>query len=289
MNDASVSPTFESSRLPYLAPERCLISDFKVENHDTVTLTLKVPDGYGPWKPGQFNMIYVFGIGEVPLSISGSTSNSSYVSHTIKIVGPVTQALTKLAKDDSIWVRGPYGTSWPNTLKNEDVLLIAGGIGLAPLRPVMLAALTKKTNRRTILIYGTRTPDDILFSDDLSAWGREPNVSVHVTVDRIEKSTPDLPWTGSVGVVTHLLHHLHLEPSTTTVMTCGPEVMMRHVASDLDAQGITNEQIFVSLERNMKCAIGLCGRCQWGAHFVCHDGPVYRLADIRRFWSVQDF
>ena len=283
----SSSPPFPA----FLAPTSCIVAHSKVESHDTVTLTIKPPAGYQAWRPGQFNMLYLFGMGEVPLSISGDESEANYLRHTVKAVGPVSRALTKLSAGDTVWLRGPYGSSWPDMPNDFDLLLVAGGIGLAPLRPVVLSALAMKTRGRVILLYGTRTPRDVLFADDLMAWSKQSETFVHATVDRIDQDfqSNQPPWQGSVGVVTHLLTQLDLNPQKTSVMACGPEVMLRHVVADLGSMGIADQHIFVSLERNMKCAIGLCGRCQWGPHFVCRDGPIYQLADIRQFWAVKEF
>lgn len=276
-----------SSPLPFLAPNRVVVTKAERECSDTVTLTLKCPQDYPAWQPGQFNMLYLFGLGEVPISISGTLKDTNHLTHTIKAVGAVSAALTKLIPGDEVWLRGPFGSTWPEVQDHDDLLLIAGGIGLAPLRPVMLKRIEETRKGRTILLYGSRTPSDVLFAKDLAHWKSLPNVSLHITVDRIDNS--DTIWDGSVGVVTHLMHHLQLNPSKTTVMTCGPEVMLRHVATDLNLMGITDKQIYVSMERNMKCAIGFCGRCQWGPHFVCRDGPVYCRSDIRRFWNTKEF
>jgi NAD(P)H-flavin reductase len=275
----------------FLAPTACKVAQIKVESHDTVTLIINPPTGYQVWHPGQFNMLYLFGLGEVPISISGDESEPKCLSHTVKAVGPVSRALTKLSAGDTVWLRGPYGSSWPDVPNDFDLLIVAGGIGLAPLRPVVLSNLRNTSRGKIILLYGTRTPRDVLFADDLIAWSKQPETVVQATVDRIDQGSQanPAPWQGSVGVVTHLLTQLDLNPQKTTVMACGPEVMLRHVAADLGSMGILDRHIFVSLERNMKCAIGLCGRCQWGPHFVCRDGPVYQLADIRKFWSVKEF
>ncbi len=288
MSDLGNTSVVPRSTPPFLAPDRVVVNDFHRESHDTVTLTISRPRAYPSWCPGQFNMLYLFGLGEAPLSISGSLLDTENLTHTIKAVGPVTNALAKLAEGDELWLRGPYGSAWPEVDDNEDLLLVAGGIGLAPLRPILLQRVQVGAKGKTILLYGTRSPEDVLFSDELSKWEQLGNLSVHVTVDRVSEGSRH-QWLGSVGVVTHLLHHLHLNPKNTIVMTCGPEVMMRHVAADLNLMGIKDDQIFVSLERNMKCAIGLCGRCQWGAQFICRDGPVFRLSEVKRFWSVREF
>ena len=239
----------------------------------------------------EFNMLYLFGMGEVPISISGEPFEVDHISHTIKAVGPVSRALTKLSAGDTVWLRGPYGSSWPFVPDDFDLLLIVGGIGLAPLRPVIFSHLKKTSRAKLTLLYGTRRPRDVLFADDLIAWSQKPGTTIHTTVDRLDHKSMvnSPPWQGSVGVVTRLLTQLNLDRSKTIVMACGPEVMLRHVAADVSSMGISDQHIFVSLERNMKCAVGQCGRCQWGPHFVCHDGPVYKLADVRQFWALKEF
>lgn len=288
MTDVSVSQQVKSlSR--FLAPERTMVTSFHRENHDTITIDVKTPDGYTPWQPGQFNMLYLFGIGEVPLSISGSPSNPRILTHTIKTVGAVTDALGRLKTGDSVWLRGPFGQGWPSVPEGHDVLLAAGGIGLAPLRPVVEATRAQNPNARVMIVYGSRTPADLIFDDDLRSWALDQKITLRVTVDRVDPSKEIHPWTGSVGVLTSLLPQLEVTPERTMVMTCGPEIMMRHLALDLTAMGIDQKNIFVSMERNMKCAVGICGRCQWGPQFICRDGPVYSLDSIRRFWNVREF
>ena len=275
-----------SNAAPFLAPLRTRVTARKVETHDTVTLTIEPPEDYAPWKPGQFNMLYLFGLGEVPISISGDPNIQGELIHTVKAVGPVSRAITDLSVGDTVWLRGPFGSAWPALHTIDDLLIVAGGIGLAPLRPVVFAALSEKTRRRLTVLYGTRTPVDVLFASDLVEWSKRPQSLVQVTVDRMDR---DSHWNGSVGVVTNLLHRLNLEPSHTTVMTCGPDIMMRHLVTDLVGMGFTDDHIFVSVERNMKCAVGMCGRCQWGPHFVCRDGPIYSLTDVRQLWTVKEF
>jgi len=288
--------------MPYLAPERSLVVAIRRESHDTVTLDLTLPDSYGAWRPGQFNMLYLFGHGEIPISISGG-SDTRTIMHTVKAVGSVSKAITALKAGDELWLRGPFGAPWPDlsaTSNLEDdaaVVFVGGGIGLAPMRPSILSALNNKKKGRVIVLVGHRTPADVIFADDLQEWAQHPRATVMVTVDRVEP--PSIPWDGEVGVVTNLLDYVGLDAPTasgqtsharqTIALTCGPEVMMRYVAADLMQLGVNAENIFVSAERNMKCAVGMCGRCQWGPHFVCRDGPVYRWEDVRRLWVVKEF
>lgn len=244
------------------------------ETHDTFTLEIERGDGrqMSPSRPGQFNMLYVFGAGEVPISIS--STSGGLLHHTTRVVGAVTRAMRQLKRGDTLGVRGPFGTSWPmEEVGNRDVVIVAGGIGLAPLRPVLQHLLaTRERARRVVLLYGARTPEDILYRRELESWRSQLDMEVHVTVDR---ATPG--WRGNVGVVTTLIPRAPFEPASTLAMLCGPEVMMRFTVLELFKRGVTAQQIHLSLERNMKCAVGFCGHCQFGPHFICRDGPVFRL------------
>ncbi len=250
------------------------------ETEDTFTLVLDVdhrPERYG-FKAGQFNMVYVFGVGEAAISISSDPGKSAQIAHTIHRVGTVTSALAQMRKGDIVGIRGPFGTSWPiEEAKGKDVCIVAGGIGLAPLRPVMYELLRRRADfGRIMLLYGARSPIDLLFRVELEQWSRQNNVEIIVTVDRGDSS-----WKGNIGVVTHLFSYLKLDARETMAFVCGPEVMMKYTLDELERRGIPPEQVFVSLERNMKCAVGLCGHCQLGPIFVCKDGPVFRLPVVR--------
>jgi len=258
------------------------IQGFERETHDTFTLELKAAGEVSPWvfAPGQFNMLCVFGTGEVPISISSNPADTASIKHTTRVVGAVTNAMNTLKPGDSIGVRGPFGSSWPLELgRGKDVVLIAGGIGLAPLRPALFELLAYRERfRRIILLYGTRTPRDILFKRDLKRWRSHFDLEVYITVDRASGA-----WQGNVGVVIKLIQRAPFDPSNAIALICGPEVMMRFSIEALQQRGIGNENIFVSMERNMKCGCGFCGHCQYGPHFVCQDGPVFgydRIASI---------
>jgi NAD(P)H-flavin reductase len=250
------------------------------ETADTVTLEL-VPDDATvmPFHPGQFTMLYVLGVGEVPISIAGDPHRPEVVVHTIRTVGAVTQALVGMEPGEPLGVRGPYGAGWPTgRAEGKDLVVVAGGIGLAPLRPVVLDVIARRERYGAVtLIYGARSPSDLLYVDQLRTWRSRFDIQVEVTVDR-----PDRDWQGDVGVVTGLFPRIELDPAGTVAMLCGPEVMMKVVARELFARGMSTEQVYLSMERNMKCAIGFCGHCQLGPDFVCRDGPVlsyHRLAD----------
>jgi NAD(P)H-flavin reductase len=251
------------------------------ETADTVTLTLGGP-GARPFRAGQFNMLYAFGVGEVAISMSGPPARDDVAIHTIKAVGAVTEALCRLTKGATVGVRGPYGAGWPmEEAKGRDVLVVAGGLGLAPLRPVVYQVLAERPAfGRLLLLAGARTPEDLLFRDELEAWAQRDGVTVLTTVDRARSG-----WKGRVGVVPALVAELGPLSPDTLAFVCGPEVMMRFTWRELQRRGVSEERTWLSMERNMKCAIGLCGHCQLGPDFICRDGPVLRYDRLRpRFW-----
>jgi NAD(P)H-flavin reductase len=257
------------------------------ETADTFTLTF-VPHGEPTsrgFAPGQFNMIYAFGVGEVPISISGDPAQPELLVHTIRAVGATTRALRKLTKGDWVGVRGPFGTSWPvDRAHGQDVVVVAGGIGLAPLRPVVYHFLLHRAlYGRVVLLYGARTPHDILYARELREWRGRFDLDVEVTVDRAT-----LEWQGAVGVVTKLVQRAPFDPANAIAMVCGPEVMIRYAALALEKRGVPIENVSISLERNMKCGVGLCGHCQLGPHFVCRDGPVFAHEHARRFLGLRE-
>ena len=254
---------------------------------DTVSLELAPPAGESPaFEPGQFNMLYAFGIGEAAISLSGDPADRTRLVHTVRAVGSVSRALTALPVGASVGVRGPFGTGWPRTAaRGRDLVLIAGGLGLAPLRPVLLRVLADRAHyRRVVVLVGMRTPREILFRAPLDAWGGRGDLEVEVTVDRADPG-----WRGHVGVVTSLIARLALDPQNAVAFVCGPQIMMRHAADGLLGAGLRQEQIFVSMERNMKCAIGLCGHCQFGSAFVCKDGPVLRFDRVAGALTVREW
>lgn len=244
----------------------------EAETPDTMTLVLEDLEGKEvTFEPGQFMMIYVFGVGEVPISVSGNPRVGGYLEHTVRAVGAVTNAICALQPDDIVGVRGPFGTSWPvSEAVGRDLLVVAGGIGLAPLRPAVMDAMHRRDEISSLaLLYGARTPTDLLYKDDLLGWESSRAINVEVTVDRAPSD-----WWGDVGLVTYLLPRVSFDPANTTAFVCGPEVMMRVVARELRNVGIADDDIYISMERNMKCGIGLCGHCQYGSSFLCRQGPV---------------
>jgi len=224
-------------------------------------------------KPGQFNMLYVFGVGEAPVSMSGNPADETVLVHTVRAAGAVTSALCAAKPGDVLGVRGPFGNTWPlNESAGRDLLILAGGLGLPPLRPAIYRVLAERGRYGDVrILYGARTPSDILFKRELRRWGGRFDVDLHVTVD-----VGDSDWCGEVGVVTRLLNRVGTDPGHATALVCGPEVMLRFAALELENLGVRQDQVFISMERNMHCGIGLCGHCQLGPTFVCKDGPVYR-------------
>lgn len=263
-----------------MIPDRYRVQRVVRETADTFTLHLtKAGDEpVPPFEPGQFNMVYVFGIGEVPISISGDPKAQDSLVHTVRAVGAVTRAVCAMQQGDTVGVRGPFGEGWPvREARGHDVLLAAGGLGMAPLRPALYHLLSHRDEYgRIALLYGARTPGDLLFRHELEKWRSRLDADVVVTVD----SSPS-GWHGNVGVVTSLISRVQFEPERTTAMICGPEVMMRFTSMELLRLRVHAERIHVSMERNMKCGIGLCGHCQYGPFFVCREGPVFRYSRIR--------
>ncbi|MEI8394100.1 MAG: FAD/NAD(P)-binding protein [Rhodospirillaceae bacterium] len=274
-----------TARDPML-PRLFYIEAMKRELTDTFTMTLKPADG-GTFRfqPGQFNMLYAFGIGEVPISISGDPADPTALNHTIRAVGKTSSALSQLKPGDTVGVRGPFGSPWPIAdCYGYDMLILGGGVGLAPLRPAINAVLAEREKFGNVLIlYGARTPEDILFAKELRAWRSRFDLNCQVTVDRVTGK-----WNGRVGVVTQLLKGGGFDRPNTKALICGPEVMMRFGIQTLNEHGVTNDRIYVSMERNMKCAVGFCGHCQFGPTFVCKDGPVYRFDRIQDIFKVRE-
>jgi NAD(P)H-flavin reductase len=249
------------------------------------TWTLAIDAGGRKFQPGQFNMLYAFGVGEIPVSVSGDPAAPGPLIHTVRAVGAVSQALTRLKPGDAIGLRGPYGTAWPVAEhRGSDILVVAGGLGLAPLRPAIYRLFAERDRYgRIAVLYGTRSPADILFRREIERWRRRLDVGIEVTVDHA-----DSLWHGHVGVVTKLLGRAAFDPDHTVALVCGPEIMMRFTASALEAAGVAAERIFLSLERNMKCAIGHCGHCQLGPTLLCRDGAVMRYDRIRSLLTVRE-
>jgi NAD(P)H-flavin reductase len=270
-----------------MTPAIFLVKRVRKETADTWTLALEPKESNGGFRyaAGQFNMLYAFGIGEAPISISGNPDGPVPLLHTIRAVGPVTEALVRLKPGAELGVRGPFGSFWPvEPAQGKDVVIVAGGIGLAPLRPVVYQVLAERARYGKItILYGARTPKDLLFANELKKWRGRFDVNVGLTVDNA-----DVSWKGSVGVVTRQIPRAEFDPLYTTAMVCGPGVMMRYTITALEERGIEPQNIYVSMERNMKCGVGLCGHCQYGPEFVCKDGPVFTCAQLEDLLAVRE-
>ncbi len=255
---------------------------------DTVdTWTLELEPVSGPpldFAPGQFTMLYAFGIGEVPISICGEPGAEKLV-HTVRAVGAVTEAICASKPGTVLGVRGPFGRGWPvEEAVGLDVVIVAGGIGLPPLRPALYECLRRRSEfGDVVLLYGARTPGDLVYPREVESWRGRFDVEVDVTVDRGEGG-----WQGNVGVVPKLIASARFDPDAAVAMMCGPEIMMRFAAEALLRRGMPEERIWISMERNMKCGLGFCGHCQLGSTLICRDGPVYRWDEIAPLMGVRE-
>ena len=260
------------------------VTRIRRETADVATIEL-IPSSLFAFAPGQFNMLYAFGLGEVAISISGDPAEQSRIVHTVRAVGAVSTAIMRLRRNMAVGVRGPYGSCWPVAeSEGSDVIIVAGGLGLAPLRPALYRLFARREHYgRVVLLYGTRAPGDILYRRELEAWRRRLDVDITVTVDHAAAD-----WRGNVGVVPALIARTPVDPEHAVAMVCGPEIMMRFTIDALRDRGLTADRIYLSMERNMKCAVGLCGHCQFGPAFVCRDGPVFRFDRIASIFNIRE-
>lgn len=266
-----------------MRPTRHRVVGRQRQTADTVTLSLEPLEGEARgFLAGQFDMLFVPGVGEVPISFSGA--RGARVEHTVRAVGPVSRALCAARRGDVLGVRGPFGTGWGiEDAEGADVVVAAGGIGLAPLRPVVEAVLARRERYgRVTVLVGARSPDLLLFRRDLARWSERPDVDVAVSVD-----TAGADWRGQVGLITDLVPRASFDPGTTAAMVCGPEVMMRFTAAALLDRGVPASAVRVSLERNMRCGVGHCGHCQLGPTLICRDGPVYPYDRVSRWLGIR--
>lgn len=255
------------------------------DTQDVFTLTLvSCTDQQGmTFAPGQFNMLHQIGFGEVAISISGDSANTSELIHTIRALGSSTKYLQKIKPGDQMGVRGPFGRPWPIEQLTGDVLIIAGGLGLAPLRPVLYDLIHQPQLKRKItLIYGTRMPKDILYQQELALWAQQ-GINVQISVDHADES-----WRGHVGVLTPLIQKQINDPNNTIALLCGPEIMMQFAIQELQRALIPNNHIYLSMERNMQCAVGFCGHCQYGPYFICKNGPVFSYAQLKPWLTIKE-
>jgi NAD(P)H-flavin reductase len=268
-----------------MTPQVARVLKRRREGADVWTLDIAPDDGMPPYAPGQFNMLTAFGVGEAAISVSGDPAAAGRLVHTIRAVGAVSTALTRLDAGDVLGLRGPFGVGWPMAeAAGRDVVVIAGGLGLAPLRPALYRLFAERARYgRITLLFGARSPADILFRDEIESWRKNLDIGVEVTVDHA-----DSRWHGHVGVVTTLIRRADFDPLRTVAMVCGPEVMMRFAIAALRDTGVSDDAIYLSMERNMKCAVAFCGHCQFGTVFVCRDGPVFRYDRVRGLLAVKE-
>jgi NAD(P)H-flavin reductase len=264
-------------------PTPLRIADAVRELPGVFTFAFAPADGFA-FNPGQFNMLYAHGVGEVPISISGDPREPGRLIHTIRAVGAVTRALERLDAGGYVGVRGPYGSAWPlEQARGRDVWFIAGGLGLAPLRPAILHVLAHREAYGAVnILCGARSPETLLYRDELSRWRGRFDCRVKVTVDHAGRG-----WHGPVGVITKLVSNDTFGPDDV-VFACGPEVMLRFVVRELALRGVPQSAIWVSLERSMKCGVGLCGHCQLGGTFLCKNGPVYRFDQVAPWLQTRE-
>ena len=266
-----------------MTPRPFRVAEVERETADTWTLTLDPVSGEPLMSlPGQFTMLYAFGIGEVPISVS---VHGDRLVHTVRAVGPVTRAICATPPGGELGVRGPFGNSWPlGEAEGGDLLLVAGGIGLAPLHGALHRALENRERyRKVILLYGARTPLELLYRSELQLLAGNDDLQLDITVD-----AADIGWHGKVGVVPKLLETASFDPVRTTALVVGPEIMMRYTLEGLRARQVPDDRIFLSMERNMQCGLGHCGHCQLGPTLICRDGPVYSAAAIARLMEVRE-
>ncbi len=272
-----------------LEPQWAEVLSVQQEIADVATLSLRFDDpavqSSYRFLPGQFNMLYLPGFGEAAISISSDAEDRTHIGHTVRFVGNVTRALSRVRPGDQVGLRGPFGSAWPAAqLKGRDVFIACGGIGLPPLRPVIYQILRNRAEYgKVTVLYGARTPAELMYTQEYETW-RKAGIEVETTVDRAEAD-----WTGRVGVVPMWFYHFRLDARNTAVLTCGPEIMIRFVIFEALARRIAPENIFVSLERNMKCGQGSCGHCQIGPYFICKDGPVFQFDRLQPFLNVEEF
>ena len=270
-------------------PVPASIQDVREENFNTRTFSLRFEDEEMRrryhFAPGQFNMVYVPGVGEAAISISSDAGQTETLDHTIRLVGSVTRTAERLGKGGVVGLRGPFGRGWPlDKMAGKDVVIVAGGIGLAPLRPVVYWLLRNRDRcRRVVLLYGCRTPEDRVFAGELEQWDAAGAIQVLVTVDNATGA-----WAGPVGVVTSLLRRIKVNAERTIVLVCGPKVLNHVAAWNFLQLHVPPDHVYVSLERNMNCGYGRCGHCQYGGKFVCKDGPVFCFSELANIFGKED-
>ncbi len=270
-----------------MIPSLYKITSHNDETIDTFTVELQPVDNTQTFEflPGQFCMLHAFGIGESAISISGDPKVKNIITHTIKQVGSVTKILEALNFGSTIGVRGPFGKAWPvKETVGKNVVIVAGGIGLAPLRPMIYHIQANREQYKKVwLFYGARTPKDVIYEDEISKWRKRGDIDINLTVDK-----GGLLWRGGVGTVTALMEKNQIEVNNTIALVCGPEIMIHFSVLSLEKMGFSKEAIYVSMERNMQCGLGYCGHCMCGSKFICKDGPVLKYSEAEQLLKVRE-
>ena len=263
-----------------LVPKLGIIRDIRRETPDVKTFSVTAQESgvIFPHMPGQCAMLSIPGVGEAMFSITSSPTNQEFMEYSIKKAGVLTEWLHAAEAGQQITVRGPYGNSFPveTELKGKDLLFIAGGIGLAPLRSVINYVRAHRENYNSVdIVYGARSADDLVFREEIETqWNGKNGVTVHLTIDRQQEG-----WSGNVGFVPDFVKSLKLSPDRTSLV-CGPPIMIKFVLKALNEMGFDNKKIYTTMELRMKCGIGKCGRCNIGSKYVCKDGPVFRCDEL---------
>lgn len=274
---------------PYL-PHEAEVMALTQESSSIFTLNLRFTNSaqhdFFVFYPGQFNMLYLYGVGEVAISIVSDPEEACYLSHTIRAVGRVTRALQQLRVGDRIGVRGPFGRGWPiDVAKGKDLIMLTGGLGCAPSVSVIDYVLKRRHSFGHLsILQGVKHSDDFIFKSQYDVWKKSPHTDVYIAADQ---AGPKWPW--SVGYVTDLINQVEMNAAETLVMMCGPEMMMRNAVNVLNQRGVGDDQMYLSMERNMECGIGQCGHCQYGGYFICKDGPVFAYSQIKHLFNEPGF
>jgi NAD(P)H-flavin reductase len=270
---------------------RSAIIDQRIQESPTIfTLRMQFEDGSAQrafeFLPGQFNMVTMFGTGEIPISIVNDPEDNHFFDHTIRVVGRVSRGMSKLQPGDRVGIRGPFGRGWPmQDAVGRDVLLVTGGLGCAPLVSVIRYLMKRRDKFGHIyILQGVKHANDLIWREQYDAWSKEPDVNVLLAADVATKE-----WQGQQGMVTELIGQLNLRLGRTIAMLCGPELMMMAAIANLRSLGISDSRLWFSMERNMQCGIGQCGHCQIGPKFVCRDGPVFCYSELADFLGAKGF
>lgn len=274
---------------PYLPVEAEIVKRTQ-ESANIFTLHLRFIDAdhykKAMFYPGQFNMVYLYGVGEVAISIVSDPDKGEILTHTIRAIGRVTKALQKLQVGDRVGIRGPYGRGWPlERVKGKDIVVVTGGLGCAPSVSIIDYVLARREQYGNLsILQGVKHSDDFIFRKQYALWKKSPRTEIHIAADQ---AGPKWPW--DIGYVTDMIDKIKLKPKNTFAMMCGPEMMMTTAVSVLSNKGIPEDQIYLSMERNMECGFGQCGHCQYGGFFICKDGPVFAYSEIKELFHEPGF